>query len=163
MSALPIQLGCDEAKRVYLPPGQILVSTEPLQVTTILGSCVAVCLWDPELRLGGINHFLLPQTQGEPSPRFGETSTRVLVERVLAFGARPERLVAKVFGGASVLAGFRDGAGSLGERNAEAACAILAGCGVPVVGGDVGGRQGRKLVFDLRTGNVWVKPIAGSR
>lgn len=145
-------------ERVYLAPGRLHASTEPEQVTTILGSCVAVCVWDPDLRVGGINHFLLPE--GVPSsPRFGDSAVRLLVERVLELGARRSRLRAKIFGGACVLEAFRNDSHPLGARNVEVARERLRAEQIPVVGEDVGGDLGRKLVFDVQTGSAWVRAI----
>ena len=87
--------------RVYLAPGRLYASGEDVQVTTILGSCVSVCIWDAQAQVGGINHFLLPS--GSPaSPRFGESAVALLIGRVLELGAQRGRLAAKVFGGACV-------------------------------------------------------------
>ena len=144
------------AVRVYLAPGRLYASAEPVQVTTILGSCVAVCLWDAQQRVGGINHYLLPE--GVPaSPRFGASAIPLLIEEVLALGARRSRLRAKVFGGACVLEAFRHH--PLGQRNVEVARERLSAAQVPVVGEDVGGDHGRKVVFDVQTGSAWVRAI----
>jgi chemotaxis protein CheD len=143
--------------RVYLAPGRIYASAADEQVTTILGSCVAVCLWDPGTRVGGINHFLLPQ--GSPaSPRFGDSAIGLLIDRLLELGADRRRLKGKVFGGACVLEAFRD-TPSLGARNVEVAEGRLADAGIPVIGRDVGGFLGRKVVFELGNGAAWVRPI----
>jgi chemotaxis protein CheD len=143
--------------RVYLAPGRLYASAENAQVTTILGSCVAVCLFDPALRIGGINHFLLPL--GAPaSPRFGDSAIGLLVDRLVELGADRRRLKGKVFGGACVLEAFRD-TPSLGARNVEMAEARLAEAGIPIVGRDVGGFLGRKVVFDVGSGAAWVRPI----
>jgi chemotaxis protein CheD len=144
---------------VYLAPGLLYASAEAAQVTTILGSCVAVCLWDPEERVGGMNHFLLPE--GAPhSPRFGRSAVPLLIERLLELGARRSRLKAKLFGGACVLEAFRAGAQTLGVRNVEVARDRLRSEEIPVVGEDVGGDLGRKLVFDVQTGSAWIRAIA---
>ena len=147
--------------RLYLAPGRLYASTEDAQVTTILGSCVAVCLWDAAERVGGINHFLLPRG-GTASPRFGDSAVTLLIDRLLELGAGRRRLQAKVFGGACVLEAFRD-TPSLGARNVEMAQARLAADGIPVVGSDTGGEFGRKVVFDLATGAAWVRPIEMKR
>jgi len=145
-------------ERVYLAPGRLYVSSADVQVTTILGSCVAVCLWDPQARVGGVNHFLLPS--GTPaSPRFGDAAMAELIASVLELGARRARLMAKVFGGACVLEAFRGESASLGLRNVEAAHEWLRGAGIPVVSQDVGGHRGRKVVFRIRTGGAWVRAI----
>jgi chemotaxis protein CheD len=144
--------------RVYLAPGRLHATAEPVQVTTILGSCVAVCLWDPDRRVGGINHFLLPEGV-PPSSRFGDSAVRMLVESVLALGASRTRLRAKIFGGACVLEAFRHDTHPLGARNVEVARERLRAEQIPVVGEDVGGDLGRKLVFDVQTGCAWVRAI----
>jgi chemotaxis protein CheD len=147
--------------RVYLAPGRLHASAEEAQVTTILGSCVAVCLFDVTARVGGMNHYLLPS--GSPaSGRFGESAIDLLLQRLTQLGADRRRLKAKVFGGACVLEAFRD-APSLGARNVEVAQARLAAEGIPVTGIDVGGERGRKVVFDIRTGSAWVRPIEMKR
>jgi chemotaxis protein CheD len=146
------------SERVYLAPGRLHASAEPDQVTTILGSCVAVCVWDPDLRVGGVNHFLLPEGV-PPSPRFGDSAVRMLVEKVLELGGRRSRLRAKIFGGACVLEAFRHDSHPLGARNVEVARERLRAEQIPVVGEDVGGDLGRKLVFDVQTGSAWVRAI----
>ena len=148
-------------ERLYLAPGRLHASAGEAQVTTILGSCVAVCLFDPTAGVGGINHYLLPS--GSPaSGRFGDSATTLLLEAVLAQGADRRRLQAKVFGGACVLEAFRD-TPSLGARNVEVADERLAAEGIPVVGRDVGGERGRKVVFEVATGAAWVRLIEMKR
>jgi chemotaxis protein CheD len=143
--------------RVYLAPGRLYASAEDTQVTTILGSCVAVCLWDGAARVGGLNHYLLPS--GSPaSPRFGDSAVGLLIERLLALGADRQRLKAKVFGGACVLEAFRD-TPSLGARNVEMAEQRLEAEGIPIIASDIGGYFGRKVVFDVSTGSAWVRAI----
>jgi len=144
--------------RVYLAPGRLYASSEDVQVTTILGSCVAVCLWDAQAEVGGINHFVLPS--GSPaSPRFGDSAVALLIGQVLEQGGHRGRLAAKIFGGACVLEAFRADQWSLGARNVEIAREQLEAAAIPVVGEDVGGDRGRKLVFHVRTGAAWVRPI----
>jgi chemotaxis protein CheD len=144
--------------RVYLAPGRLYASGEDVQVTTILGSCVAVCIWDAQAEVGGMNHFLLP-SGGAASPRFGDSAVALLIGRVLEEGGQRGRLAAKVFGGACVLEAFRTDRWSLGARNVEMAREQLAAAAIPVVGEDVGGDLGRKLVFHVRTGAAWVRAI----
>jgi chemotaxis protein CheD len=146
---------------VYLHPGQISVSQTPCTVTTILGSCVAVGLWDAREGVGGLCHFLLPEgtrTQA-PSPRFAEAAVAQLVSALAALGARPEALFAKIFGGACVIEAMRKG--HLGVRNVERARALLAERGIPIVGADVEGNRGRKLIFHTADGSAWVKLLTG--
>jgi chemotaxis protein CheD len=139
---------------VYLAPGRLVVSDRPCAVTTVLGSCVAVCLWDVERRVGGVNHFILPLGEDEsPQPeRYGNLAVPLLLTAVRSLGARDGGLRAKVFGGAALL-GL--GAG-IGARNVEVAEQVLAERGVHVVAGDAGGGRARKLVFHVDDGAAWV-------
>ena len=146
------------AKRVYLAPGQLFASADAVQATTILGSCVAVCLWDLEAGVGGLNHFLLPDG-APPSPRFAAHAVPLLLQKVIELGASRSRLRAKIFGGACVLEAFR-AANGLGARNVQVARELLAKEQIRVVAEDVGGDLGRKLVFEIQTGSAWVRAIA---
>jgi chemotaxis protein CheD len=149
-------------KTHYLYPGGIFLHPERHLVTTVLGSCVAVCLWDPRRGLGGINHFLLPLWNGEglPTPRYGSVAVPRLVEGMTARGGRREDLQAKVFGGASLWRGA-EGVLAIGERNAALARRLLEDLGVPVVGSDCGGACGRKVLFDTGTGEVLLRRNRG--
>jgi chemotaxis protein CheD len=149
------------AVRVYLHPGQLFASAGAATVTTVLGSCVAACLFDPKTRLGGMNHYLMPHWagDGESSLRFGTVAMSALLERLLALGARREELRAKVFGGASVLGGASAKPGHLGEQNVDRALAFLRDAGVDLIARDTGGQHGRKLVFNTDGGAAWVKAL----
>lgn len=146
--------------RHYLHAGQIFTTSEATQVTTILGSCVAVCLWDRNLEIGGINHFLLPDWagRGRASPRFGNVSIASLIEQMVANGCRLEDFEAKIFGGAMIL-GDGDPEAALGTKNVEVARELLGGEGIPVVAEDSGGQSGRKLIYHTDTGAAWVKRL----
>ncbi len=143
--------------QVYLHAGQLAIAAEPTAIVTVLGSCVAVCLWDPASRVGGVNHFLLPlPVERDRSPRFGNVAVPALVDGVVRAGASRGALVAKVFGGASGLGGVRP-ARPLGEENVALALRLLEEAGIPVLDRDVGGARGRKLVFVSDEGTAWVK------
>ena len=148
-----------ESSRIYLHPGKLFLAREVCLVTTILGSCVAVCLWDDVRRFGGINHFLLPAWAGgdQASSRFGNVAIEELIRELLGLGARRQQLRAKVFGGACVLEALQNGAHHLGQKNIDMAYRLLAEERIPVVGGDVGGKRGRKLMFRTDDGQAWVK------
>jgi chemotaxis protein CheD len=149
-------------RRLYLHAGQLHASAEACYVTTILGSCVAVCLWDGHAGVGGVNHFLLPYCPADAAlanARFGNVAMARLIERLIALGARRDRLQAKVFGGACVIEAFRGSGRHLGEKNVEMAMGALEEAAIPVVSRDVGGHHGRKLVFDTGEGAAWVRPL----
>jgi chemotaxis protein CheD len=145
--------------QVYLHAGDLVVATTPTAVVTILGSCVAVCLWDPQAGVGGVNHYLLPfHVERERSARFGSVAIPRLVEEVVTAGADPRRLQAKVFGGASVIGAFNKGR-RLGDENARLALESLVALGIPVLEQDLGGVKGRKLVFHSDDGAAWIRML----
>jgi chemotaxis protein CheD len=145
------------ARTHYLQPGQVLVSSQPAVITTVLGSCVCVCLWDPRRMQGGANHYLLPESPASPATaRFGDGAMDELLRQMDELGSARRTLQAKLFGGAGVIRSF-ERQGHLGEKNIEIARRLLERERIPVVAEDVGGRRGRKLLFDTRTGLVSVK------
>ncbi len=150
----------DSLTRHYLLPGAVFAHPEPHEVTTVLGSCVAVCLWDSESGVGGINHYLLALWNGEglPTPRFGNIAIHKLAEKMERIGSRRSRLRAKIFGGSSVLQ-TRSGLLNVGERNIQLAVDLLDEMQVPIVARHVGGTQGRRIIFNSGTGEVWMRML----
>jgi chemotaxis protein CheD len=150
-----------DRSKYYLHPGQLFVSHESYAVTTILGSCVSVCLWDPLTKIGGINHFLLPMDVGEDqaSLRFGNLAVRELIAEIVGVGGEQARLRAKLFGGACVLEAFRSRENHLGTKNVTIAREVLDAADIPIIGEDVGGNRGRKLIFHTDNGSAWVKQL----
>jgi chemotaxis protein CheD len=145
----------------FLQPGHLVIATEPMQVTTILGSCVAVCMFDVTKRVGGINHFMLPIGSGRStaaSPRFGDVAMNELLSGLRSAGARMPFLQARVFGGASMFHELKPTA-SLGQKNVELALDFLARFGVDVIEIDTGGNRGRKLIYRTDEGTVCLKSI----
>lgn len=150
------QIGNIERRQAYLHAGQLLVSPEPCRITTILGSCVAVCLWDPAVHVGGLIHFILPNWAGEgiSSPKFGNVAIETLRTELVRLGGRLLR--ARVYGGACLSDAMFNGGAHLGQRNADFALEMLASLRIPVVEHDTGGRRGRKLIFHTDTGESWL-------
>jgi len=150
-----------ERQRAYLLPGQLHASAEPCQIKTILGSCVAICLWDKRRSAGGMNHFLLPASrEGQAaSLRFADEATKVLLEQLRNLGCRPPNLRAKIFGGAALFQ-FRDRyATSLGAKNVAAALDLMKRAGIPVIAQETGGAMGRKVIFNTDDGIAWSQKI----
>jgi len=145
----------------YLYPGNIFVSADPHRVTTVLGSCVSVCLWDPTRRIGGINHFMLPLWNGEglASPKYGNIAMDKLVDRMIGMGAKMSNIQAKMFGGGEVLR-VTSGVLNVGERNIIYAKNRLDELKIPIAGSNVGGKTGRKLIFDTYEGTVFMKRLS---
>jgi chemotaxis protein CheD len=151
----------DKPQSVYLYPGQLVVAGDVRLVTTILGSCVAVCLWDPKTMLAGINHYLLPTNplRGQMDARYGNTAIEQLIDQMVERGAAISRLSAKVVGGAAVMASFSGRRQSIGDLNVEVAHESLKKFAIPVVAEQVGGQRGRKLLFHTGNGCAYSKEI----
>ena len=146
---------------VYLHPGQLFASAAPCSITTVLGSCVSVCLFDAERGVGGANHYLLPHAGTHTSDplRFGAPAIEALLDRVVALGARRNKLAAKLFGGAHVLQAMSAERFHLGAANVDVARAVLSAQRIPVHAEDVGGQRGRKLRFVTGDGTAWVREL----
>lgn len=145
---------------LYVEPGQLTVTTEPYKIRTILGSCVAVCLYDPGQRIGGMNHFMLPVAHGgiSSSTRYGDGAMPSLLERMLRVGADLHVLCAQVFGGARVLSAMTETT-HLGQSNVEYALKWLDANHIPVMRTEVLGSTARRLEFDVACGAAQVGEI----
>lgn len=144
---------------VKVLPGEYFVSTDDMVLMTVLGSCISACIWDGRVRVGGMNHFMLPD--GDASDgfgRYGSYAMELLINEMLKIGARRESMQAKVFGGAQVMAGFTSM--NVGERNTQFVLDYLATERIPVVSQDVLDRHPRKVCFFPVTGKALVKRLA---
>ena len=141
-------------------PGEYYVTSKPDEVlVTILGSCVAACIRDPKLGIGGMNHFMLPEGgAADQSGRYGSYAMEVLINEMMKLGARRETLQAKIFGGGQVMANFS--AINVGERNTEFVQNYLATERIPVIAEDVLDIYPRKVAFFPVTGKAMVKRLA---
>lgn len=141
---------------------QIFVSNgEPTEVSTILGSCVAVCLYDPILKIVGMNHYLLPLWNGEglKSLKYGNICNERLIEKMLKAGAKKSRMIVKLFGGAKInIAGL-----NIGEKNVIIAKKIIEEHGLKITSEDTGGFLGRKIIMNSTDGSVYLKYAADRR
>lgn len=144
----------------FLYPSTLFASREPYLVNTILGSCVAVCLYDTVLCFGGINHYMLPfwNGQGLASPKFGNIAIHKLFEKMQALGSQQRNIIAKVFGGGNIIeastAQFM-----IGDRNITVAKETLRELQIQIVSQSLGGTLGRKIQFNTSTGEVKQKMI----
>jgi len=138
--------------------GDIFVSDKQVRITTVLGSCVAVCLFDGLRCFGGMNHYLLPSPGN--NGRHGDWSIRELYQRMLNLGSRPRNLQAKVFGGGSPLALANDIA-AVGSENARIAFETLKSLRVAITGESVGGNAGMRLYFENWSGLALVRQHQG--
>ena len=147
-----------QGSSTFIHVGQIHVDSAPHAISTVLGSCVAVCLYDTALGIGGMNHYLLPFWNGNglQSPKFGNIAIPKLIESMIMKGSNPKNLQAKIFGGASLNMGISD-AMMIGQKNILVAKEILREYKIVLVAEDVGGQNGRKIQFDLERGKVLLK------
>ena len=138
---------------VQVTQGETYVTKNNDEVlTTVLGSCVSACIRDPLMKVGGMNHFLLPDADrsGRDSQRYGAHAMELLINEILKRGGVRQRLEAKIFGGASVIASGTE----IGSRNAIFAKQYLKDEGIHLVGGDVGGTQARRIQYWPVSGRV---------
>jgi chemotaxis protein CheD len=144
----------------FLYPSTIFASQQPTRIQTILGSCVSVCLYDSQLHIGAMNHFMLPwwNGQGMPSPKYGDVAIKRLIEKMNSLGCTKGNMVAKVFGGAEQHA-IGQGTYNIGARNVATAETILEQEQINIVARSTGGVTGRKVLFDTHTNKVFVKSL----
>ncbi len=155
-----------DSQHHFLLTNTIYASMEEVIVKTILGSCVAVCLWDETKNIGGINHYLMPLWNGEglETPKYGNVAIEKLINKMEYLGCKKENIIAKVFGGAAVLTEItnRSGLLNIGERNIHIAKEVLEKHSIPILSIDVGGELGRILVFNTKNGKVYIKQVKKS-
>jgi chemotaxis protein CheD len=147
-------------KQHYLYPSAIFADRVPTDIGTLLGSCVAVCLYDTHNHFGGMNHFMLSVWKGHglASPKYGNIAMDALLEKMTTLGCSRKHLVAKVFGGGDVL-GKVNSIYQIGPNNIAVAMEMLDRYGIPVVAKSTGGQRGRKVNFNNLTGEVLMRYI----
>ncbi|MFQ5532301.1 MAG: chemotaxis protein CheD [Candidatus Methylomirabilales bacterium] len=152
--------GSHEEVTIYA--GGVHASQEPTVIKTLLGSCIAVCLFDPSAQIGGMNHFMLPNSSddGDRSAplRFGVPAMDYLIGMMLMLGATHDRFVARIFGGGHVLKSA-ESVPSVPQRNIDFIRKFLADAGIPVLTEDVGGGHARHVAFQTDTGRAFVKCV----
>jgi chemotaxis protein CheD len=152
-----------ECDAVKILPGEYYATTDDTLIVTVLGSCVSVCLRDPVVEIGGMNHFLLPSDEStnissvSESARYGVFAMELLINQMLKLGAVKSRLEAKIFGGGNVLRGLT--LNSVGQRNAEFVVDYLKAESIPIIASDLLDEFPRKVYFFPDTGKVLVRKI----
>ena len=139
----------------FLFPSAIFAEKDAYKITTILGSCIAVCLYDPVLKTGGMNHYMLPlwNGQGLASPKYGNVAIDKLIDRMLMLVSSRNNLKAKVFGGGDVLI-MRYPETSVGKRNIDLVFNVLNEKKIQIIASSVGGNYGRRIIFNTYNGEV---------
>lgn len=151
-------------EKKYIHSGQLYVAVKPSVINTVLGSCVAVCLYDAKMQISGMNHYLLPlwNNDGLASPKYGNIAISKLIEAMEAVGCQRKDMVAKLFGGASP--NSFDGTKNMlvGEKNIQIAQSMLQEQRIRVVANDLGGTRGRKISLESTTGRILLKYVQKS-
>ncbi len=145
----------NEAVKVL--PGEYYVDNEEILVMTTLGSCIAACLYDRQAKVGGMNHFMLPEGAGD-SGRYGTYAMELLINEMMKRGATRMTMEAKIFGGGAVIAGMNSI--NVGERNTQFVTEFLNTERIPIVSKDVLEIYPRKVCFLPATGKAMVKRLA---
>ena len=150
------------AEAVKILPGEYFVFNEDILIMTTLGSCIATCLWDRQAKIGGMNHFMLPDNGGGAgdSGRYGSFAMELLINEMLKMGASRMTLEAKVFGGGAVISGMNSI--NVGERNTAFVMEYLKTERIPVVSKDVMDIYPRKVCFLPHSGKAMIKRLAPS-
>jgi len=147
--------------RISLHIGEVAASQVPVVLDTLLGSCVAVCMYDPVLCAGGMNHILLPSCRVDDSnPRCGIHAMELLINELMKVGGDRRRFIAKAFGGANVLQGVK--MPPIGDANARFVREFLATEKIPLVAERLGGNHAVHLYFRTNTGKATVHTVDGS-
>ena len=149
---------------IFIYPGKLYASKVNQFLSTILGSCVAVCIWDKKNAIGGMNHFMLPywNGQGLASPKYGNIAIEKLIQRMIYLGSKEEDMVAKIFGGGKIIENSSTNF-SIGDRNIEIAESILAKKNIKIIKSSIGGERGRKIILKTGTFEVFHKYIEKSK
>lgn len=148
-----------DTTRTYIGQGDIAVNGgRNAVISTLLGSCVSACIWDPQCHIGGMNHVLFTDSKANATEVFGHgvNGMEMLIDGLLRYGADRSRLQAKVFGGAKLLYGLSDE----GARNARFVIEFLADEGIPHLGGEAGGQHARCIEFWPGVGRARMKFVA---
>lgn len=145
-----------EVYRYHLEAGGIFACGEPAMVSAVLGTCVAVCLHDRRLKIGGMNHFLYPKPKAftRPTEEYANVAIPALIKMMQRQGSRLEDLEAQIFGGGESVGAVRDG--KMGYHNVKMARKLLKKNGIRVVSEDIGGLKGRRLIFHTGTNEALV-------
>jgi chemotaxis protein CheD len=147
---------------IVLAPGEYFVGDARHRISTLLGSCVSITLWHPRFQIGAMSHFLLPRrtgpATGELDGRYGEEALCLMLRKLAAVHVEGRECVAKIFGGGNMFPSQgRAGAKHVGVKNGEAARALLRARRIPVVSESLFGVGHRRIIFDVRNGDVWAR------
>jgi chemotaxis protein CheD len=144
-------------EKKFIHSGQLYVAARPSYIHTVLGSCIAVCIYDSKTGISGMNHYLLPlwNNDGLQSPKYGNIAIPKLIEAMEAVGCQKRDMVVKIFGGASPNDMQHTNENMMiGKRNYQIAIEILQQYNIKIIAQDIGGIRGRKIVMDSVSGKI---------
>lgn len=142
----------------FIHVGEIHIGARPTEISTVLGSCIAVCLYDTIHRMGGMNHYLVPlwNENGLQSPKYGNIAIHRLIESMVNIGCSIPNMEAKIFGGANVIDVTSKDL-MIGRKNILIAKEILKEYRIPITAHDIGGERGRRIMMRSDTGKIFLK------
>ncbi|MDK9707248.1 MAG: chemotaxis protein CheD [Desulforhopalus sp.] len=157
------RIAANHCNSVYLKPGEVIISQNPILVSTILGSCIAVTLFSPSKKIGAICHAMYPRNPiaaDHTNVHYVDTAIAFICKKMFEYTGKSD-LIVKLFGGAKVLAGseYGDTRKSIGDQNILQAKIALAQFGMAIATSDIGGSRGRKLLFSMMTGDVYLRRL----
>jgi chemotaxis protein CheD len=152
---------------VFLRPGEYYVASAGVRIRTVLGSCVSIALWSPARRIGAMSHFLLSErVAGLPAEldgRYAEEATELMLRDLAREGVTPQQCQAKLFGGGNMFPQHvTPGSGNIGHKNGEAARALMLQHSIPIMSESLFGVGYREVIFDIETGDVWLRQVSPS-
>lgn len=147
---------------IFLQPGEFFVADADYQIRTMLGSCVSITLWHPPTRIGAMSHFVLPERSAVDTEvtvldaRYGDEALRLMLDELERSGIRPTQCQGKIFGGGNMFPKqSRSSAKLVGQKNGEAARALLLRHGIPIISESLFGIGHRQIIFNVSNGDVW--------
>jgi chemotaxis protein CheD len=151
-----------DGPEIFLNPGDYAFGSAPMRMRTLLGSCVAVTFWHPGRRVGAMCHYLLPSRSTapahDPDGKYAEEVIPLIHNHFAEMGLAPAAFQVKMFGGSSMFPGLTLAEnGNIGTKNIQVGLAILAAAGFNILNYDLAGGANRTVVFDLESGEVWVR------
>lgn len=149
---------------VTIYPGEFFVTTGEELISTVLGSCVSIAIFDKKMCFGGMNHFILAKDSKLANDtglagRFGEYAVELLLNDMVKHGSKRENWVAKIFGGSNVFDSPNEEQNKVGDNNVRFTYEYLSRENIPVMASDTGGIDPRKIFFDPKSSKIWLKRI----
>ncbi|MBF0274425.1 MAG: response regulator [Nitrospinae bacterium] len=152
-----------ESNKIFLLPGELVVSKTPHSISTILGSCVAVALFNKKQKFGGLNHYMLPRLPvgSSQNAKYGDCSIETMIKMMVGADSNKNNLQAMIIGGGHVVGHLSSGAG-VAEKNIAVAFEILREHNIEIIKKDIGGNNGRKVYYQSWDNSITIRKIEKS-